>query len=224
MKTISIPTNDRLNHLRRVLDSVRVALSVNNGWTIVFSCEPVPSVCSAVSSVNWAPIYFQRNAVKMGCWSNTFRAADFAMAVGSTFNLYIEDDTVISPDTLALADQWRLSNRPGLLALRRPEAALKSGVANVERLDGGLFGDGFAWRKEQWPIVRECWWTTSRHGYSMWDWSMEDGLKARGIPQMRPCLNRSQNIGVLGTHQNGFDPNRHSPCYSGPPVKDFQFL
>lgn len=222
MKTISIPTNDRLNLLECCLESIRAAIGVDE-WTLVFNCEPNQPVCDYVSRISWAPVYFNRNPVQMGCWVNTFLAANFAMSLGSDFNLYLEDDIIISRDALALTNQfWKTPYH--VLCLRRPEKVITKEPDRVSAFKGGLLGDGFAWRKELWPVIRSLWFGRSHQGFSMWDWSLEDGMKAANISQCRPCMNRSQNIGISGTHQRGYDPNRHSPCYGGPPVANFRFV
>lgn len=218
MKTISIPTNNRPALLHRCLESLRNAVGIAD-WTLVFSCEPNQTVCDMVTKISWAPVYFSRNPVQFGCWDNTFRAAELAMAVGSEVNLYIEDDLVVSPDVLILADQWRKTSYP-ILALRRPDETRRPEPTKVANFPGGLFGDGFAWRRNEWPLVRAAWFAA---GYSMWDWAMEGELKKRHMTQARPLIHRSQNIGIEGTHQHGYDPNRHSACYPGPIVVRFDF-
>lgn len=224
MKTISIPTNDRLELLMECLNSIRNAVGYKQ-WTIVFNCEPKQRVVDYVSRISWAPIYFHRNPCQMGCWVNTFLAANFAMSLGSDFNLYLEDDIVISRDALTLADQFRKS-RYQVLSLRRPEPYLSNFPQRVSSFPGGLLGDGFAWRKEDWPTIRSLWFQRSSNGkYEMWDWSIEHGMKERNITQARPCLNRSQNIGLMsvGTHKQSYDPHHHSACYSGEPITQFHF-
>lgn len=223
MKTISIPTNDRLDLLAQVIGSIQAAKG-SEQWTLIFSCEPVQKVCDYVSRINWAPIYFSRNVCQMGCWVNTFLAANLAMSLGSDLNLYIEDDILISPDTLTMVDEFAKTRFP-ILALRRPEGTLSKDPVLVKGFQGGLFGDGFAWRKAQWPLVRSCWFQPDHTGnFVMWDWSVESQLKLKRVPQVRPCMNRSQNIGIVGTHQHGYDPNRHSPRYMGTPVQQFHFM
>lgn len=222
MKTISIPTNDRLDLLSQTLESLRAAEGISS-WVLVFTSEPNSDIDRLLDSIDWAPCYRSRNPCKMGCWENTFRAASYAMALGSELNLYLEDDIIVSADALTLAEQFARTAIP-ILALRRPEATLSQTPTLVKPFAGGLLGDGFAWRSALWPTLRSLWFALDAKGrFSMWDWSVEDGLKRLNLTQVRPCMNRSQNIGLVGTHQKSFDPNRHSPCYSGPPVSRFIF-
>lgn len=220
MNTISIPTNDRLPLLQKCLAALRAAMGIER-WTLCFSCEPCDGALALIKAIDWAPVYVSCNTVKMGCWVNTFLAANFAMTVGSKLNLYVEDDIVVSPDALSLTEQFSAS-RYEVLALRRPDTTVRPFPKEVARFQGGLFGDGFAWRSHTWLPIRAGWFAMAgKRGFSMWDWSMEYALS--GITQARPLMHRSQNIGLQGTHQQGYDPNRHSPCYAGPPVDHFNF-
>lgn len=222
MKTISIPTNDRPDYLRRVLSSISRADRCED-WVIAFSCEPNVEVRKFITSLS-IPYYASFNSTRRGCWVNTFLAVDFAMSIGSDFNLYLEDDVVISPDALVLCDEFaRQLNHKDVLVLRRPHDAQTDQIDRVTPVISGLFGDGFAFSREMWPAIRAGWFSDKM---AMWDWSVQEYLISRSleIVQWRPCVNRSQNIGVQGTHTtHGTDPNHFSPCYSGTPVKEFRF-
>lgn len=223
MKTISIPTNDRVELLAQTLESLHAAEGIAD-WVLVFSCEPDAKVERLVADVgSWASTYVHRNPCKMGCWVNTFLAANFAMQLGSDLNLYLEDDIIISRDALTLVDQFEKTNAK-ILALRRPESTLAPNPIFVKPFVGGLFGDGFAWRKDLWPLIRCLWFAADGKGnLSMWDLALEEGLRRANISQVRPLMNRSQNIGITGTHQKSYDANRHSPCYTGQPISRFIF-
>ena len=217
MKTISIPVNDRPHLLREVLSSIR-ANSGWRDWRIVFSCEPPVKEVTEQLMIGIHDALTSRNAVKLGCWANTFHAASVAMELGSELNLYLEDDYLISKDALALVDQWSQAVNGGVLCLRRPHEKQDSFLPRiVTPYQSGLFGCGFAWTAQDWPIVRKQWNTVA----PMWDIAME------GLPltQWRPLLNRSHGIGTTGTHsRNGDDLNLFGPAYEGEPVDKFIFL
>lgn len=219
MKTISIPVNNRPEHLKRVLDSIAAAEG-HEEWLVVFSCEPgtaIPTFKSSLISVNM---------FKRGCWVNTFLAADLAMTFGSTLNLYLEDDYLLAPDALTLVSQWNVSGKIGVLCLRRAQDRQDvNRPADVSAERSGLFGCGFAWRGPVWACVREAWFGRDfENKYRMWDHSIAEGL--RDVPQWRPMVNRSFGIGLNGTHSKnaGKDLNLFGPAYDGPPVKEFHFV
>lgn len=215
MKTVSIPFNDRYEMLRRVVDSLDNALGIED-WTVVFNREPggqisKPSKCREV--------IVSSNTINLGCWENTFLAAKLAMTSGSDYNLYLEDDYLIARDTLTMVDAWsvRPDSHASVLCLRRPHNQQDFSRPDlVQTYRTGLFGCGFAWRKELWPLIREVWWRRA----PMWDIAMEQ----LNVPQWRPLVNRSHGIGTQGTHtSNGHDLNLFGPCYSGRPITHFVF-
>lgn len=221
MKTISIPVNDRPHLLAKCLASIR-ACPTWREWRIVFSCEPPVREVTEQQLVTTPNAHVSRNSTKLGCWSNTFLACELAYSLDSEFNLYVEDDIVISDDTLSMCDQFIALKKPGVIVLRRPFALEdQSKPSVINRCQSGLFGDGFAYPRHLWPKIRSAWFN-SGDGHAMWDWAVERGIS--WMDQWRPFIPRAQNIGFYGTHAaGGTDPNRHSPCYSGPPVTQFTF-
>lgn len=224
MKTISIPTNNRPDLLARCLESVLAADGFDN-WTLVFSCEADVDVRAVLnkSPMSWH-VHF--NPVRYGCRLNTFLAAAFANAVGSDFNLYLEDDCVISRDALTLCDQFALSGKPGVLCLRRWHETQSQDAKLVQLAPHGLLGNGFAYRREMFPLLQKYWFHDHPDATGfMWDWSVDWGMAQERVPQWRPMINRSRNIGLNGTHTQGGgnDLNHFGPCYGGEPVKEFRF-
>jgi len=221
MKTISIPVNDRPHLLAKCLASIR-ACPTWREWTIVFSCEPPVKEATEQLMIATPGAHISRNSVKLGCWSNTFLACEIAHALGSTFNLYLEDDLVISPDTLRMCDAFIAEMKPGIIALRRPATSEDANQPSmIDRCKSGLFGDGFGFPRRLWIKIRAAWFDNG-DGHPMWDWSVERGIS--WMDQWRPLIPRSTNIGLHGTHAAGaYDPNRHSPCYGGIPVSKFTF-
>lgn len=223
MKTISIPTNNRLDTLEKVLTSLRAAVGIEN-WTLVFSCEPCRPVQKWVKELDWMNKYILLNPVPVGCWKNTFSAVSTAMNLGSKLNLYLEDDVIVSPDALTLVDQFSEQGLPGIVCLRRWDHTQGLDPTLVSPASHGLLGDGFAFTPALWPKIQADWFRTDGGG-QMWDWALSYGLDQDKIPQWRPLMHRSQNIGTVGTHTaHGVDPNHFSPCYQGTPIDHFQFI
>lgn len=221
MKTISIPVNDRPKLLSKCLASIR-ACPTWREWRIVFSCEPPVREATEQLMIATPGALISRNAVKLGCWENTFHAASVAMAMGSTINLYLEDDYLITPDALTLVDQWDESGHDGVLCLRRWHGDQQfDKPSTVSPANNGLFGCGFAWRSKLWPRIRSGWFYPG----TMWDISIASYVWNTGILQWRPLVNRSNGIGLNGTHtlRGGADLNLFGPSYDGEPVTRFTF-
>lgn len=231
VKTITLPCYNRPAYLAQTLASIRAARG-HSEWTLIFSIDPGnPEVRSIARSTTWMPARVFRNDLKLGIDANTFHAAELAFHLGSDYNLYLEDDVVISPDALILASQFQSiaeAPAPAFLVLRRWHTTQDHSKPDVvaHTPAQGLFGNGFAYSMCHYRQHIRSWWfhyTTALacHG---WDWSLQYGWETTGVAQYRPCVNRSQNIGVTGTNQsNGVDPNHYSPCYQGC-VESFQFI
>jgi hypothetical protein len=212
--------------LQQVLDSI-LACPDHDEWTLVFSCEPNQSIFAMVEAINWIPRYASVNLINMraGINTNTFLAASVAHSMGSEFNIYLEEDVVISRDALTMASQFYEKNIDGVLCFRRWANTERDQPDTVEPANHGLLGDGFAYPRGLWEKTIRPWWfwyePTVPFG---WDWSVGYGLDTRKVRQWRPLCQRSQNIGHFGTNtQGGADPNRFSPRYSGEPIKTFVF-
>lgn len=220
MKTISIPTNDRPEYLQRVIDSI-LAADGHEDWTLCFSMEPNYQTREIIGRLR-VPMRCSFNSTQKGCDANTFLAADFAFSLGAEFNLYLEEDTVISKDALTLADEFRAreDNEPSVLCLRRWHASQDVvRPLDVEPANHGLLGNGFAYSMKWYRKHIRSWWFyhTPELGGFGWDWSLSWGLEKQGIRQYRPLVNRSQNIGVSGTTtSSGHDLNHFGECYHGP--------
>ena len=164
----------------------------------------------------------------MGIHVNTFLAANLAHQLGSKINIYLEDDIIVSTDVLRLVDQFIVSQKPGMLCLRRWHKTQETNNPNlVQPALHGLLGNGFAWESKYWTNNIRPWWFVidSKCGGFMWDWSVSYGLDLQGIQQWRPMINRSQNIGIHGTHNNaGTDLNHFGELYTGPTVEHFEFV
>lgn len=218
MKTISIPTNDRPDYFQRVVDSILAAEGAKE-WTLAIASEPCVEIRQMVRrmalNMGLDRVEIRENPKKQGCRKNTFLAVQFAKDLGSDFNLYLEEDTVISPDALTLCDQWLEKHLPGVLCLRRWHTAQDLNRPNevVIQNNQGLLGDGFAFGMDLFPFLEKWWFLDDpKAGGKMWDWSVDYGLNLENIPQWRPLVNRSRNIGVSGTHTStDQDLNRFGP-------------
>lgn len=180
------------------------------------------SILACPEHSSW-PLLITLDTHRIGCRKNTHRACERAVDAGADWIFYLEDDVVVSRDALTLCDQFIGTYLPGILCLRRWHRDQDLTVPDlVSAANHGLLGNGFLFHRSNWPFL-SSWWFREDAG-PMWDWSVSYGLETNNIPQYRPLVNRSQNIGVNGTHTvNGTDPNHFGPCYAGQPVTAFKF-
>lgn len=220
MKTISIPVYNRPQYLRQCLDSIKSA-EHSPDWMIVFSAEPgCEEVLGMIRAIDWIDTKISINSFKRGIDVNTFLAADLAYQLGSTFNLYLEDDVVISKDALIMAEWFSYSPfavEQSVLCLRRTVEDLSKSKTLADSF--GPIAEGLGYDTKWWPKhLRSYWFAFDRRmmGFG-WDWSVSFKLNEFKFKQYRPCINRSRNIGTIGTNTppNWFVPERCSPEYAG---------
>lgn len=221
MKTISIPVNNRPQCLSKALKSIGDCVGHEN-WLLIMQCEPAAQLpdflpCRSV---------IRTNKNQLGCRLNTLMAVRAAYEAGSDWNLYTEDDVILSEDALTLCDAFAQEGREGVLVLRRWHETQDANAPESVRLaHHGLLGNGFFYHRSLVPFL-ERWWLRDdpRMGGAMWDWSVAFGMDEERICQWRPMVNRSQNIGSKGTHStSAADPNHFGECYKGKPVSKFVF-
>ena len=208
MKTITLIAYNRPHYLKRMLES----LSRNNleGYHLYCGVEPncqeVIDICKAIDFV---PCMVHVNAVQMGITANALGVLDRAFDAGSEFNVYLEDDLLLAPDTLDLANWY--ATHP-----RQPECVLlnlcncveetpdKSGVKVINTT--GFNSWGWVATRESWhKWIRPNWFNDYNEvlgmqwGHGCWDWSINGFIRSNHLNVMRPTCCRVTNIGEVGT-------------------------
>ena len=107
MKTLTLTVNNRPGYLRQLLDSLRR----NNvdGYDLLYcAVEPgCPEVLDVCKAIDFIPTHVHLNAERLGVRENPYQALRAVFDMGSDFNVYLEDDLLVSPDALDLAN-WYL--------------------------------------------------------------------------------------------------------------------
>lgn len=177
-----------------------------------------------VRGVTFCETHIRTNKEKKGCRANTHAAVQFAHDLGSDFNVYVEDDIIVSRDALTLADAFHDSRESGVLVMRRWHTTQELDKPDIVKPDfHGLLGNGFAWNRDMHSFLTGHWFVNTPK-LPMWDWSVDAGLANARVLCWRPMVNRTTSIGVHGTHcTNSLDQNLFGPMYEGEPVTQFKF-
>lgn len=201
MKTISLTTNDRPHYLRQCLDCLAACEGVED-WVLCVVSEPNYDCIEMIRGISFMRVNHFRNQVQMGVNPNTYLAVEHAFRIGSGYNVYLEDDVLLSRDALTLAEQHRCAIFPELLAFRRRKEDLAQPQLVCRSAEEGLLGCGFAMWTKDWPRVRSHWFEVNppEHKGETWDLALGAALEAAGTLIWRPMVNRSRHIGVTGTH------------------------
>ncbi len=219
MKTVSIPCYNRPEYLHKVLRSIEAAEG-HDGWMYIFSVDPSGhgiEMCNLLETFGHNSKVFY-NPTRLGLTTNTWMAANHAWVLGSDFNVYLEEDDVISPDTFLMLDAFMrhpFMDPDGSVICLRRKTEIADEVNSLSCANDGLLGCGFAYFTTMWPKrLRPAWFRYYENmpGYE-WDWSLDLWMIEQKIPQWRPHINRSQNIGLNGQNTDSeYNPHMHGPC------------
>lgn len=238
MKTISLSVYNRPDALFKMLESLRR----NNceGYTLIISLEPSSvseRVLDTIYKMTPCPIQLNRHYNRIGLSLNTFLAPALTFAAGSDFNVYLEDDLILSPDALDLSNWYyneQISDRQdssvGLVLWRSEKSAWPDEVSQscVSSKGQGGHGNGFACTRYQWETYwRKEWFSYGTEGPGhQWDLSTDERLRELGKHVLSPLYPRSVQQNIKGTSgkEGSINPLVTVPIYDGPAVKQFKIV
>lgn len=206
-KTITITAWNRPAYLRQVLDSLRA--NDCSGYELFVGVEPsdrAEEIVKIVEAVDWMPRTVIRNPVRLGVRGNPYTLLDRVFSRGSLLNIYLEDDVIVSPDAVRMAN-WYLETQGERewLSLNflnyESYPGIPCGIRAWQNFNAlGMALRPFAWFhwfEPHWlddEIAKRVWKTSTG-----WDWSITAFLKEH--PEVRtltPHLSRSNHIGREG--------------------------
>lgn len=247
MRTITVAAYNRPDYLRKVLMSLYDAI----GWsefapcTVVIGIDPggdmqeavtgeVTDFCVDVTLDRWCHAEIIRWPEHLGVSEHPRRLLQYVFAeLYSTFNVHLEDDTVLSPDALKLALWYEQGasrddqQRDRVLALSLHSASKGGENPSVLRYrrDFGVWG---------WCCTHLAWWLWFSHYWNYkrtppygFDWSVSRMMAEQDLVCLSPALSRVTNIGREGgTHQTpeGFDEEMKGMVAAGDLPSDVQYL
>lgn len=211
MKTITFPVGYRPTYLKQFLDSL--ASQSLDGYEIICSAEN-HAKCIKILEEHELPITILHKKNSSGVRShsgardNMYNVLSYAFENGSDFNVHLEDDFILSPDALDLAN-WYYDNYKN-----DPMKYMSYGLFNWGSKGDDYKGvveaptfHGLGWCafKENWNICYAKSWyddTLSRKyadAYG-WDWAVEGYFKEFKCKAILPAVSRTYHIGrVNGT-------------------------
>ena len=233
MKTISLLACKRPHYLQQTLAALRK--NDLTGWQIIATVDGDPEnepVIALIKAIDWIPVQLYVNKFKLGIDRASFNAVRRAFDYGAELNVYLEEDTLLSPDTLSMV-QWLfqrdvVNDNPSVGVAFYREAVLYTNefshliIDNSRKSDGG-FGQGFACSYEQWNSFYSRYWLyfENHHGGAGWDWSISHAATDLKRKVWRPNIPRSKHIGLIGLNTNATPetcPAGTGPFYQGPIV------
>lgn len=208
MKTITFPVGYRPVYLKYFLDSLsKQSLS---DYTIICSAENHAG-CINLLETYGLPITILRKANSSGARShsgardNMYNALNHAFKIGSDFNVHLEDDFLLSPDALDLANWYYETYK------NNPMEYMSYGLFNWSSAGDDYAGlttapafHGLGWCafKENWEACySKCWYDDDlarkyANAYG-WDWAVEAYFKEYKCKTILPLISRTYHIGRL---------------------------
>lgn len=215
MKTVTLPVYKRADYLRETLDALKS--NRTDGYTLYVSVEPgSDEVAGMVKAIDFMPTKILWNKEKLGLNANIRQALFSAMEDGSEFNVAIEDDVVLSPDALDLAEWFRTYDKRGeyiALVLCHFDGKGRPRVLHPLRK---FWSWGYCFTREGWKKAFVDGWDyvekqrkEDKRGTN-WDTLMMRWVLTRRFSTLLPDLSRSRHIGeVGGTHFLEHNASKH---------------
>lgn len=209
-KTITIAAYDRPDNLRMLLNSLRAQLLPLDDYAVVVSVDiggrRFDDVLKIASSVDFARNYVFQPSVHLGINHNTYWLMDHVFGeFGADWNVYLEDDLVLSPDAFNLVE-WYITRGDELKALADGIGAYclcrlrEHGDPGKVYLSRGFCAWGFVMDRHQWERFGKPAWRNPKKG--TWDTSVAAHIRAQGpkVYNAFPELSRVTNTGRGGTN------------------------
>lgn len=207
MKAITLPVATRPHYLIQLLST----LKDNNleGWTLYINAEPCVEVACVIRDIDFMPKSIVVNKTCLGVRQNPFNTINRAFSDGAEYVVHLEDDLIVSPDLLDLAN-WYYDNYR-----HNPTEFINYGFFNYESeseepeqlkivtdVFTGLGWSTFSacwykWFVPNWfndDINKEVWGPQTIG----WDWSMASVAKTETLRSLQPHCSRSNHIGRNG--------------------------
>jgi len=214
--TITIAAFRRPDYLKQVLDSLTVALRFCPEFSphvIVVGVDQFADgsrredVLDVIREFGHQRLEVIEWNERLGINEHPRRLCMYAFSkLESDFNLHLEDDTVLSPDALSLA-QWFFDGHSARRVLNLYSPSLTYDSPDELRLGSGFHAWGWGCNFNVWEKLSLHW--NHRISYPIgWDWSVTDTMDLYGFATVHPVLSRVRNIGRLnGWHQTpeGYD-------------------
>lgn len=196
MKAITITGYRRPHYMQEALES----LKKNNteGYTLFCGLEPGnQAVVDVCSSVDYIPTKIEVNHKILGVRDNPYHLLRKVFNLGATEVVYIEEDIILSPDTLDLCNWYfNLPDVNNHLCLNLYNHDSKSTLDPSDVLPGKGFSSlGIAMTKYQWDTFFSKLWHTHKSG---WDFSFTQILEGGKIKNLSPAVSRTHHIGRFG--------------------------
>jgi len=203
---ITITACDRLQNLRMLIQSLaNQTHNTPSRFQLYIHVEPISKpVIEFCKTVKMFNCKLKVHETQQGVNKNTFSCMERALKhEGHLFNMYLEDDLMLSPDALCMYESYTERVLPANEAM----LCLYTDEGNFERTtffeSRRMFGWGFVMHRDVYfKVARPVWCA----GVSMWDNRVAQSVREHGMHNVFPNLSRVTNTGRQGVH---FTPEQY---------------
>ena len=210
MKTITVLAYNRPDYLRQCLEALRQCRGIG-GYRVLVSIDggggEAGKQCAHLVA-NYKDVELAVLFSNYGIDFHNYRCFNVLMNHSdSDFNIAIEDDCLLTPDALELADWFYLSpDRDFYSFLSLGDPMYRQGpYAKKELMDlhesQSIYTGAWCFTKQQWQMISKDW----NHPLKTqvgWDWSLSYNLWHWGFKSLYPLVSRARNIGRIGVHSH----------------------
>lgn len=197
MKSITIICNNRFNYLRVLCDSL-----VKNDlkdWNIYCLLEPNGRKCKEILEKTIPITDLIINNYKFGCHFNSLQAWGYSFEYKkSDFNLFLEEDIILSPDALNLTN-WFVSNYSNDLS---KFALVLHNYTNNININNKICKKHKSFTTFGIGMTKENYYSYLRpnilNNTQGWDYGILNTLKSNEIYTVLPEFSRANHIGAFG--------------------------
>lgn len=201
MKTITLPVYRRADRVKRLLETLRA--NRPDGYTLFVSAEPgYQDVIDAVKAIDFMPVHLSVNQQRLGLNRNIQKVLEEAMDAGSEFNIALEDDIVLAPDALRLAEWFRTYPGSGEYAVCGFFGFGRKSPDPLELESGREFRSwGYCFTRAGWDscVFPGLHYQPTMHRETpfcdLWDFKMQAYFIQYGVKTLHPALSRSNHEG-----------------------------
>lgn len=209
MKTITFPVGYRLNYLKEFLDCL--SKQDLEGYDIFCSAEACPPCIDLLKNCGLKINILLKQGSQgvkshSGARANMFNVLNAAFEAGSDFNIHLEDDFLLAPDAINLANwYYNKYNTAPLTYMSYGMFGFGPRGEDYSALEEVPFFEGLGWCafKENWmACYKNSWFDDTLaikyfNAYG-WDWAVQAFFREYGCKALRPLINRTQHNGRVG--------------------------
>jgi len=210
MKTITVLAYNRPDYLRQCLEALQQCRGIG-AYRVLVSIDGggggAGKQCAHLA-VDYKDVELAARHSNQGIdWHNYGCFSALMQYEDIDFNIAVEDDCLLTPDALELADWFYLSpDRDFYQFCSLGDPMYRQGPFDKRELmdlheSQSIYTGAWCFTKQQWQRISARWNQPLKTQVG-WDWSLSYTLHQNGWRSLYPLVSRARNIGRVGVHSH----------------------